>query len=75
MSEKLTNARARYLALIRELDPEDCGVRSIDLANTLQISRPSVHAMIAKLEDMGFVTKEYYGLIHLTEKGRAYTIS
>lgn len=69
--QELSASKIRYLVTLSQLDPERKGVRSISLARRLNISRPSVHAMIEKLEDMGYVTKEYYGIIYLTDKGMA----
>lgn len=72
MSEQeLSPSKIRYLVTLSQLDPEGKGVRSISLARKLNVSRPSVHAMIEKLEDMGYVRKEYYGIIYLTEEGLA----
>lgn len=70
MSEKeLSPSRAKYLIVLTELDPEGKGIRSISIANKLHISRPSVHAMLTKLEDMGYVKKEHYGIVYLTDAG------
>lgn len=69
MVHELTNARIRYLIALWELDPEGKGIRSIALARKLNVSRPSVHAMIERLTDSGFVNKEHYGIIYLSAKG------
>lgn len=66
---ELSPSKIRYLVTLSQLDPERKGVRSISLARKLNVSRPSVHAMIEKLEDMGYVRKEYYGIIYLTQEG------
>ncbi len=65
----MTAARIRYLTALAELDPEGKGVRSIMLASKLGVSRPSVHTMITRLEGLGYVKKEFYGIIYLTQEG------
>ena len=68
--KQLTIAKAKYLATIGELDKDGKGIRSVTLANKLGVSRPSAHAMLQKLSDLGYIEKEHYGIIYLTEKGR-----
>ncbi len=72
MKKELSHSRIKYLKLIGELDPEGKGLRSISIARTLQISRPSVHAMLQKLEDLGYIQKGFYGIVYLTKKGKEY---
>ena len=45
------------------------GVKSIDLAKELKISKPSVSEMIRKLVEKGFVTAKPYSNIFFTDKG------
>ena len=59
----------RYLNVIRELDPSCRGVRSVDVAAKLNVTRSSVHAMLRRLSGMGYISKEYYGIIYLTGQG------
>ena len=70
MAHELTKTKIRYLVTLKELDPEGRGIRSVSVARKLNISRPSVHAMIEKLSESGFVDKEFYGIIYLTPKGK-----
>ena len=44
-------------------------VQSKDLADALNISRPSVSRMMAKLKKTGYIEMERYGSIKLTNKG------
>ena len=44
-------------------------VRSIDLAQSMGYSRPSISVALKKLENNNFVTKDDEGYLHLTEKG------
>lgn len=65
----LSSAQLRYLAALVHLDPDARGIRSVQLANRLCVTRPSAHAMITKLAEMGYFTKGHYGIVYLTEKG------
>lgn len=48
---------------------EDNKVRSIDVAKKMQVSKPSVNKAMNVLMDKGFITKEAYGDIYLTQAG------
>ncbi len=65
----LTAAMVRYLAVLRHIDPRARGVRSIEVANVLKVSRSSVHTMMERLMEQGYIVKEHYGIVYLTEKG------
>lgn len=67
---KLTSAKIKYLVTLLRLDPSGNGVRSIALAKELNVSRPSVCAMLTKLAHEGYLNKEYYGIVYLCEKGK-----
>lgn len=67
---KLTPSKIRYLLTIYEINPDTYSVRSIDIASRLKISRSSVNNMVDYLIDQGFVEKELYGNVLLTEKGQ-----
>ena len=41
-----------------------------DIAKSLNVSKPSVNKAMNVLKEMGFVTQETYGEVHLTEAGR-----
>lgn len=66
----LTPTMISYLAIIEYLDTRKKGVRSAHVARALNVSRPSVHSMIKKLQEKGYLEKELYGTIHLTLRGR-----
>lgn len=66
----LTQANIRYLLAIEALDRDGSGVRCVDVAQTLGITKPSVHSMMNTLKQMSLLEKSYYGVIHLTEEGR-----
>ncbi|MBT7392399.1 metal-dependent transcriptional regulator, partial [archaeon] len=46
------------------------GIKSIDIAKELKISRPSVSAMVKKLAKEGYLIADKYSKIFLTELGK-----
>lgn len=65
----ITPAKENYLKAILELsDSEE--THSTDIANALGVSRASVSRMMGILKEDGYVAKEKYGAITLTERGR-----
>ena len=66
-----TAAMRKYLNILKEIDPSGRGIRSIEVARALQVSRSSVHTMMDRLSEMGYINKEHYGIVYLTEKGLA----
>lgn len=67
---KYTASQIRYLIYLYRLSKNGVGVKNIELANALKLSKPSVHAMLKSLSEMGLVEQESFGLAHLTPKGR-----
>lgn len=65
----ITPSKEDYLKVMFELS-DDEGIHSSDIANKLGISRASVSCMMNVLKYEGYVTKEKYGTITLTENGR-----
>lgn len=59
----------RYLKVLKSLDPLCRGVRSVEVARALSISRSSVHTMMERLSESGLVEKVHYGIVYLTEEG------
>ena len=60
-----------YLETILRLTLQNGSVRSIDIANELGFSKPSVSTAMKRLRENGYITVEPHGLIQLTERGRA----
>lgn len=58
-----------YLSTIYRLDKGQ-GVRSVDVAKQLEVSKPSVNRALKTLTDMKLVKQEPYGDIFLTKLGR-----
>ena len=67
----LTAANIRYLLAIEDLDRNGKGVRCVDVAQALGITKPSVHSMVDSMKDMGLLEKPHYGVIRLTDLGRS----
>lgn len=66
----LREAGENYLEAILRLQDENGDVRSIDVANYLNVSRPSVNKALGVLKKMGMVDQQPYGRIRLTDTGR-----
>lgn len=67
--QTLSAACIRYLIVLNALDRE-CGVRCVDIAEKLALTKPSVHRMIEALSARDLVKKVKYGTVFLTEDGR-----
>ena len=67
----LTAANILYLLAIEDLDRDGKGVRCVDVAQVLGITKPSVHSMVDSMKDMGLLEKPHYGVIRLTDLGRS----
>lgn len=65
---ELSSAAKEYLRVIYTLG-QGGGVRSIDVANTLGVSKPSVNKAIRILAAQGLAEQERYASIFLTPKG------
>ena len=66
----LTIAHIKYLLAMRELDENDSGVRCVDIADALNVKKPSVHMMLNTLRNMRLIHKDHYGVAFFTEEGR-----
>ena len=64
-------SREMYLETILVLKKRKGQVRSVDIANELDFSKPSVSRAVGILEDDGYITRDKSGLIYLTEEGKA----
>lgn len=66
---KLTGNQIRYLLAIYDLSQTKHVVKSIDVANELDLSRASVHKMLKSLKEAKCVKQELYGTLSLTNYG------
>lgn len=70
MDDKIRSSGEDYLEAIYNLSQETGRVRSVDVAHTLGVTRPSVNKAMSILVEEGMIEKEPYGDICLTQKGR-----
>lgn len=70
MTNTLTPSTQDYLEVILILSDEEKNVRITDIANYLNITKASVTEAIDMLIEQNLVTKEKYGPVSLTEKGK-----
>lgn len=68
---KLQESGENYLETILILEKKNGMVRSIDIANTLGFSKPSVSRAINILKSHNFISVDNTGIIKLTDTGRA----
>lgn len=70
----LTVANEDYLECMVRIESEigeGTGVRSVDIANQLDVSKASVNKAVAALKSQGLVDQSHYGKVTLTDEGRA----
>lgn len=65
----VTRSREDYLRAMYVLEEND-GVKSVKLANYLNVSKPSVSEMMRNMGSEGLVTYRRYGSVKFTGKGR-----
>ncbi|MDR1713644.1 MAG: metal-dependent transcriptional regulator [Coriobacteriales bacterium] len=74
-AKKLTPANEDYLEAIYSLGGANGAVRSVDVANKLEVSKASVNNAVGNLKTAGLVQQPPYGDIKLTESGAVYAAS
>ena len=67
---KIQESAENYLETIYILKQKKGSVRSIDIVNELEYTKPSVSIAMKNLRENGYVTMDADGLISLTEKGK-----
>ncbi|HSR03382.1 MAG TPA: metal-dependent transcriptional regulator [Proteiniclasticum sp.] len=67
---KLTESIEMYLATIMLLEEEHGSAKVVEIAEILGVTKPSVSKAMSQLLEDGYIDKELYGHITLTEKGR-----
>ena len=68
---RVQESRENYLEAILMLQKKLGYVRSVDVANHLNFSRPSVSVAMANLRSLGLVTTDERGFLLLTPEGLA----
>lgn len=69
----LTMANEDYLECMVRIEQEDgaeAGVRSVDIASMLGVSKASVNKAVTALKAQGLVEQSHYGKVMLTPQGR-----
>lgn len=72
---KLSSSGEDYLEAIYQLGGANNAVRSVDLAEKLEVSKASVNKAVNNLKSAGLVEQPHYGDISLTERGLLYARS
>ena len=67
---KIHESEENYLETILVLSLKEDRVRSINIANELEFSKPSVSVAMKNLRSKGFILMDDEGYITLTKKGR-----
>ncbi len=67
---KIQESAENYLESILILHQRNGSVRSIDVANELGFTKPSVSIAMKNLRENGYITVDDGGIISLTDKGR-----
>jgi Mn-dependent DtxR family transcriptional regulator len=70
-NEELTASMEDYLEMIYRLSKDTGFTRIYDLADALNVQPPSVTKMVQKLAELGFTDYEKYGVVLLSDKGKA----
>ena len=68
---KIRESAENYLETILELYKKNGKVRSIDIANELGYSKPSISVAMKHFRENGYVTIDELGYITLTEAGKS----
>jgi Mn-dependent DtxR family transcriptional regulator len=66
---KILESAENYLETILQLTQKKGFVRSVDIANELNFSKPSVSVAMKNLRENGYLKVSSEGLITLTDKG------
>ena len=65
----LTDSNEDYLEAILIIKLKRGKVRSVDISNHLNVSKPGVNKAMNILKENGLIEKDHYGDIELTQKG------
>ena len=67
---KLCAGQCRYLITLYQLSRKRRVVRSVDIANTLSVTRPSVSRMLKCMVRLELINPDYSSSVQLTDKGK-----
>lgn len=66
---QIRESAENYLETILVLEKENGKVRSVDIANKLNFSKPSISCAMKQFRENGFIETDENGFISLTERG------
>lgn len=66
---RLCAGQCRYLITVYHLTEKNQVVKSVDIAKTLSVTRPSVSRMLKCMSKLEFIDPNYSASVRLTEKG------
>ena len=67
---RIKESAENYLETILVLSKKIGAVRSIDVANELNFSKPSISVAMKRFREDGYINMDHDGIITLTDKGR-----
>ncbi len=70
----VTSSLQDYLEVILNLHQEKEKARVTDIAERLDIAKPSVIQALSLLKEKGLINQDPYGPVELTDKGRKYAL-
>jgi len=73
--KKLQKSGEDYLEAIYNILQTEDHAHSVEIAKALKVSKPSVFIMLQNLIEAGYVIKETYGSVTLTQSGKEYAES
>ena len=73
-SMPVTSSLQDYLEVILNLLQENKTARVTDIADRLDIAKPSVIQALSVLKEKGLIKQDRYGPVELTEEGRRYAL-
>lgn len=70
----LTAAHIRYLLTLWDLEQttQQKGIRCVEIAGALGVTKSSVHTMLENLRGMGLIEKDRYSKAYFTPQGQAF---
>lgn len=66
---ELSPSEEDYIEMIYRLQLTNDGVKVVELASSLNVSKPSVSKMVKRLQSKDLLVHEHYGDIRLNDKG------
>ena len=73
--EQATVAEEEYLQIIYWLQEAGLPITGANIARAMQVSAPTVHEMIGRLEDDGYVTRDADKTLTFTDSGREHAVA